>query len=453
MVTETSRQGWFSRLGNAFKGILAGILLVVGAVILLFWNEGRTVNRYKALKEGAQNSVEVSSDKVDAANEGRLVYMTGKAVTDETLTDADFGVAVNALKLRRSVTMFQWSEIKETRTERKAGGSEEKTTTYSYKKVWEDGVIDSASFKEPGHVNPVSMPFKSNDVAASKITVGAFTLSDSLKGAINNFTPFDPSKTSEPAVPKTESPGGETPSTETVSANGPADGSVNDLPAASDSPDLSIPAPTVTDDTAISLSVKNDSPDTAPTVTSAPVAVPSASDRKPIADGYYLGKDPNNPQIGDLRVTFSVVLPTDVSLVSQQTGETFVPYQAKNGTVELLKTAVVSRDQMFAEAQSANKTLSWILRAVGFLLAAFGFGAIFGPLAVLADVLPPVGSIVRAGTGAVAFLLAAILSLTTIAVAWFFYRPLLSAPMFAGAFLFAVFLWIKMKKRGRAKTA
>jgi hypothetical protein len=44
---------------------------------------------------------------------------------------------------------------------------------------------------------------------------------------------------------------------------------------------------------------------------------------------------------------------------------------------------------------------------------------------VIADVLPFLGSMVGAGTGIISFLLAACLSLITIAVAWIVYRPVL----------------------------
>jgi hypothetical protein len=44
---------------------------------------------------------------------------------------------------------------------------------------------------------------------------------------------------------------------------------------------------------------------------------------------------------------------------------------------------------------------------------------------VLADVIPFVGSLVGAGTGLASFLLAAMGSFVTIAIAWVFYRPVL----------------------------
>jgi hypothetical protein len=57
-----------------------------------------------------QELVTVDASSVDPANEGKLVHLTAKAVTDETLADDMFGVSANAIKLRRNVEMYQWKE-------------------------------------------------------------------------------------------------------------------------------------------------------------------------------------------------------------------------------------------------------------------------------------------------------------------------------------------------------
>jgi len=81
---------------------------------------------------------------------------------------------------------------------------------------------------------------------------------------------------------------------------------------------------------------------------------------------------------------------------------------------------------------------------------AFGFSTILRPLSVLADVLPPVGSLVGAGIGMVSFLLAAIFSLLTIAFAWVFYRPLLGVTLIVVAVVVIVYL---VRRARRAKPA
>ena len=88
----------------------------------------------------------------------------------------------------------------------------------------------------------------------------------------------------------------------------------------------------------------------------------------------------------------------------------------------------------------------WILRAVGFLLTFVGFNLIFKPLSVLADVIPMLGNLVGMGTGLIAFLLASILSLITIAVAWFVYRPLYWITLLVVAVLLVLAILGKMRK-------
>jgi hypothetical protein len=68
---------------------------------------------------------------------------------------------------------------------------------------------------------------------------------------------------------------------------------------------------------------------------------------------------------------------------------------------------------------------TWLLRLLGFLLMYGGLKKVFGPLGVLADVLPFLGSLVRMGTGLLSFLIALPCSLVTIAIAWIVYRPVL----------------------------
>ncbi|MGE9268261.1 MAG: TMEM43 family protein, partial [Verrucomicrobiales bacterium] len=150
--TQTTSTGWFSRIGNSFKGILVGIIAILVSFVLLWWNEGRAVETRKTLDEGAKDYTVASADKVDPALENKLVYLSGEAKGEETLRDPDFQIAAQALVLRREVEMYQWTEQSKTTTEKKLGGSEEKTTTYSYETAWKSGHVDSTKFKKPaGH--------------------------------------------------------------------------------------------------------------------------------------------------------------------------------------------------------------------------------------------------------------------------------------------------------------
>ena len=146
--TEVSETSWFSRIVNAFKGMVLGAILVVLSIALLWWNEGRSVKQYKSLKEGQGAVVSASATPIDKTLEGSLVYITGLATSSSELTDSEFGINERLIKLDRDVEIYQWKETERTKTEKNLGGSETKVKSYSYSKGWADGLIDSRKFKK-----------------------------------------------------------------------------------------------------------------------------------------------------------------------------------------------------------------------------------------------------------------------------------------------------------------
>ncbi|MFK7909722.1 MAG: TMEM43 family protein [Akkermansiaceae bacterium] len=377
--TETTTTGWFSRIGSSIKGILVGIILVVIAFPVLFLNEGRAVKTKKDLDQGAKEFVHIEATKVDETNNGKLVHFTGEATAEGVREDEQLKVKSEGLVLKRTVEMYQWKEETSTKTQKKLGGKEEKTTTYSYSKHWKEGRADSSKFKQSsGHENP-SLPIQSSSWVASPISVGAFRLPNDLVSSINAYS--------------------------SLSLGG----------------DLELPAQI------------------------------AGRDIKKEGDTIYLAENPSNPNVGDVRITYSVVKPTTVSIVAKQNGDTLEAFTGDSGTtINMLQVGEHSGNAMFESAQKSNKFMTWILRAVGFAAMFFGFSLMFKPLSVVADVLPIAGSIVGVGTGIVAFLLAAPLSLITIAVAWIFYRPLIGIPLLIIAAIGIAFLIKKMVAQKKA---
>ena len=113
----------------------------------------------------------------------------------------------------------------------------------------------------------------------------------------------------------------------------------------------------------------------------------------------------------------------------------------------MLVSGTKSANEMFSSAESANKMLTWILRLIGFILMGSGFSAVFKPLPMLLAFVPFLRKIVSAGVGVVAWLLAFILSLLVIAIAWLFYRPVLSIVLIAA--VVGIIVLIK-KMKGQA---
>ena len=500
-TTETTVESWGSRLGSSMKGVLVGFLLVLASIALLFWNEGRTVNRAKALNEGASAVITVDAAKVDPQNDGKLVHVSGEVATADVLEDLKFGVSVNAIKLVRNVESYQWQENQESTTKRGSGGSQETTTTYTYQKVWSSDLIDSTGFKEAGHENPATRPVDGAEFVAANVSLGAFRLSADLISRLGPEKAFVP-PVPEPTAPETAAPApveaapnaapapveaAPTAAPAPVeaapnAAPAPVEAAPNAAPAPVEAAPQAAPAPAETvvevPQTAAQDAITvapNAAPQTISVAPAAPaqaisVAQPAAAPQtatvapaqtfsvaaapaptataefKRTETGFYLGADPNAPQIGDVRVTFEIVeAPRPASVVSQQNGDSFVPYQAKTGSVELLSNKIETAEAMFASAKRGNATMGWVLRLIGFGIMFIGFSSIFKPLEVLADIVPFLGSLVGLGTSMVAFALSLCGSLTTIAVAWLYFRPLIAVPLLVAAVGTLVWLFAKAK--------
>lgn len=186
--TEKSSTSWISRLGGSIKSIFFGLLLFLGSMILMWYNEGRAVKTAKGLKEGGAEVVTVSSTAVDPANNGKLVHVSGRLTTNDVLLDDQFGIKVNALKLKRNVEMFQWREITTTSTKEKLGGGEETVKSYSYEKEWSGNLNKSTSFKvQVGHENPLSIPYAGFTRTASNVTLGKFKIPEGMMNSVSSF--------------------------------------------------------------------------------------------------------------------------------------------------------------------------------------------------------------------------------------------------------------------------
>jgi hypothetical protein len=175
--TETSRQGFFSRFANSLAGLVIGPLLVIGAIVLLWWNEGRAVQAIVGLKEAASQVVEAEATGPSPANANKLVHVVGPAIAQSPIKDADVGITfADQVAVARTAEMYQWKETKKEETQNDLGGGTTTTTTYDYTREWSDEAINSSEFRHPeGHQNP-DMPFRSKRFAASDAKLGGWKL-------------------------------------------------------------------------------------------------------------------------------------------------------------------------------------------------------------------------------------------------------------------------------------
>ena len=278
-VTTTS---YGSRLKNSLGGVGMGFLMIIAGIVLLFWNEGRTVKTTRMLK-GAQKEYVALGDvaQLHSDLDGKLVHATGLATTDEVLRDNYFGVGANAIKLARKVEYFQWVEHQSSQTRDKVGGGQETVTTYTYSKEWTGSPVNSSTFEDPeykGISNTVLLQLDDENVQAQNVRFGAYRFPEGLVGQMNKRVPLNVELDPEFAAYMEKQ----------MHSNW---------------------------DVAESESFVH-----------------------PSNNVIYVGLDPNNPRVGDVRVTFEKVNPGEVSILANVIGDTFEKYTAKNGKTLLALT-------------------------------------------------------------------------------------------------------------------
>jgi len=185
--TAVTHQGYGERLSSSLIVALIGIVLFFVAFPVLFWNEGRSVHRAQALEEGEKIVVPIDINNVLENNNGKLVHLSGRATTDEVLTDIEFDVGVaSVIKLRRVVEMYQWKESANSETEGHWGGSTTTTNEYKYSHIWSANLIDSDKFPE-SYRNLKEMKISGETFTAQQVTLGELNLSNTLIGRINKY--------------------------------------------------------------------------------------------------------------------------------------------------------------------------------------------------------------------------------------------------------------------------
>ncbi|MCB1385813.1 MAG: TMEM43 family protein [Nitratireductor sp.] len=359
--TEVTHRSWGSRLRGSMSGFLAGLALVLGAIVLLFWNEGSAVRTDRALNEGAGLVATIDPAALTPDLAGRLVHFSGPLAVIGPPADATFGglpVPANATHLRRTVETYLWTEKTSRKTQKKLGGGEETVTTYSYQKAWTDDYKDSATFREPvGHRNPPAGTLESRVFDASGGQIGAVTL------PANFVSPL---------------------------------GAEHDLP--------------LSDALSRRIARTMGRPGT-------------------LVDGdtVFIGRSADQPELGDSRIRFQVRTADAASAVGQIVNGRFESFPTANGVaIGMVREGLHSSDAMFASAISANTTATWLMRALGLLAMYIAFRMVLGFLGVFGDVVPFIGNLVRTATGLVALAATCLIGGGVIAIAWLWYRPMLS---------------------------
>lgn len=172
-----------------------------------------------------------------------------------------------------------------------------------------------------------------------------------------------------------------------------------------------------------------------------------------VNNAFYYGNNPSSPAVGDTQVKFYSVPTGKISIIAEQSGGTFAPYYtSRGGKVMLVEKGLVSAGEMIEHAAMANRMMTWVLRAVGVAMSYFGFTMLFEPLMTFSDVIPFVGNILEKGVvPCLALVVASTISITVIAIAWLFYRPLIGIGllMVVGGIVYFVMKRAKQNKQNQ----
>lgn len=389
---ETITIGYGSRVKQSFKSIATGFTLFLGATAMLWWNEGNSVKTADMLEEAQGVCVVMENpSKKDASLEGQLVCGTAMAVTEDLLTDKDFGLSVNAISMKRKVEYYQWHETKTEETKEKSDGSEKKIVTYDYRRDWSSTPIGSSKFKQHyGHVNVVLAEFEDGEQWAEHVSFGAYSLNNSLIHSINTYEPLRPELSDDVLrqLDKTIQASYERHYTKKEGLNS------NDLNYV------------------------------------------HVSDNQ-----LYLGLEPGSPTVGDVRIKFEKVAPAhEVTVVAVVNGDGFGPFKAKNGyMLEKLVMGKKDMDQFFEDEQETNTFNTWAYRILGIIMVIGALKLIFGFVVTLTKIVPFLSTIVGWGVGVICTVLGVVWSLIVIAIAWLFYRPIVGIALLVIA---GILVWI-----------
>ena len=120
-------------------------------------------------------------------------------------------------------------------------------------------------------------------------------------------------------------------------------------------------------------------------------------------DTYYLGRNPDQPEIGDLRISYSVFTAGPVSILAAQAGNSFAPYRVavplpaarsilealspSSSTVDIVRDGTQTVKELVQSSRRHHAALTWGMRLVGVLLMVLGVKLFIWPGAALLRVI------------------------------------------------------------------
>lgn len=425
-VTVTSRHSSYgSRVKNSFGKIGWWFLLVIASIFLIFKNEQNFLQTKVALNEWAKIVQETVSTKIDPSLDGAEVHLYWETSSPaEALQDTVFWVITDDLKLQREVLMYQWIEESKEHCTDNLGGSEDCETTYTYSKWWEDYAIDSSSFYESAwHENPTYWKYESQEWEKSPILLWVYTLTDVFTYKLSNYKTLDLSLQNIVI---------------------PEEYKLNEAASETTQEEVNSDAVENNNDSYLYWDTEN-------TETEVVKVENKNGNNFYVHDNYiYIGNE-ESPSIWDMKIIFSSVRTWIISVVWQQYWDTLNSYTASNWkTIALLSEWKKTAEDMFIDAQKANKMMTWIFRLLLLVMMFAWFSMIFEFITILAKVLPFLSKIIGVWTKTIAFALTLVFGFLAIGISRLAVRPVVWISCLV-VVVFGIVMLVRAKKNKKVE--
>mmetsp|Transcript_68103 Transcript_68103/g.197368 ORF Transcript_68103/g.197368 Transcript_68103/m.197368 type:complete len:507 (+) Transcript_68103:67-1587(+) len=431
---EVTEESGCSRLcGSILCCLVAAPLLIIGGAFCAGFNEKNYLCNDRAINEGFDVVVEVTSCGDAGAGSGSLVHFSCDLDLDESSKEfkpwPKEDDVYTGFGLKTEVEVYQCVENKRSTSETKAGGKKQTVTTYTYEKAWRSSYIDSSKFKKKdtdewrkgcGMENPPwpdDLPAGGTSRADSA-KIGAYVVSGSYLTAIELKT------------------------------------RITDIPA---------PSGWVIDDDRYYRSAAGAS--MTPTATSAPAAAMANTTVAPSTIPSASASSAT-PQVGDARVAFYSNDPNALTytVLGENKAGAIGKWTASDSwgcsgfTLGSMRKGTVSAKDFQDSLEAGNTFVLYFLRILAFALIWFGLSRCAGPCEVVAECVPFIGGYLGDAVECIACAVTCCPALAccfgVASIVYVAMRPMLGIPMMlfflitAGAFAFWKFKKEKKKAQG-----
>lgn len=154
------------------------------------------------------------------------------------------------------------------------------------------------------------------------------------------------------------------------------------------------------------------------------------SDLDPIDNKLFVSKSGSstydNPELGDLLITYDVVYPKTITVLGEKYQDTLVAYETNHGMLAEVSYGLKNKNALINEKADLNKSKTWAIRVAGIIGLMIAIGMIMSPIKNSVSKIPLIGKLLGAGLLLASVVIGGASGLIIIAIGWLFYKPLIA---------------------------